>query len=130
MKVCLLALLLSAAILSADQPAPAGDNLGRQDPRSSVTGFLEACRSQDFQKAAQYLDLRRVRPQQGPVLARQLEAVLNSARQFSVLRISRDPQGNPQSADPNRIQVADFTQDGQQTAIELERVTLQSNGPQ
>jgi MscS family membrane protein len=132
MKACLtVALLLSTAILPA-QPAtqPPNDNLDRQDPRSSVTAFLEACRNRDFQKASQYLDLRRAHRQQGPVLARELEAVLNSAEPFNVLHLSRNPEGISGSADPNRVQVATFTQNGRQTPLDLERVTLQANGPQ
>jgi MscS family membrane protein len=134
MKACLLrSFLLSVAFVPAGPatPAtPAADSLGRQDPRSSVTGFLEACRSQDYQKAAEYLDLRHVSSREGPALARQLEAVLNSSKEFNVLHLSRNPEGNPASSDPHRVRVAAFTQDGQQTAIELERVALQANGPQ
>ena len=64
------ALLLSTA-LGAEPPAkqektapePTAtipeDEFGRGSPRSSVKGYLAACREGDYQKASNYLDLRR-----------------------------------------------------------------------
>jgi len=43
----------------AAAPAPLTDSLGRSTPRGTVRGFLDAARSGDNARAAQYLDPRR-----------------------------------------------------------------------
>jgi MscS family membrane protein len=123
------------ALHAATALAPPTDPLGRQNPRSAVTGFLEACRNRDYQKAAQYLDLRQLSPhnsrQQGPDLAQKLEAVLNADPQFNVLDLSRNPEGNPSDdADTNREHVATIMQDGRSLTLDLERVILSAGAPQ
>ncbi len=57
------------------------DALNRGTPRRSAIGFLEACAQFDYEKAAQYLDLRNL-PEDvaaigGHELARQLNHVLS-----------------------------------------------------
>jgi MscS family membrane protein len=95
MKFWITLLLAAPALLSQADNKP--DPLGRDNPRSSITNFLEACQDRDFSKAAQYLDLSSIpqslRGQRGPDLARQLDAVLNGDPHFNVFRLSRDPQG-------------------------------------
>jgi MscS family membrane protein len=119
---------------AAPPATPPADKLGRQNPRSSATGFLEACQSGDYQKASQYLDLREFssgyRAENGPKLAKKLEAILNSDPRFSVLRLSRNPEGDLSSPNPNREPAATITQNGQALTLELERVTLQDRGQQ
>jgi hypothetical protein len=111
--------------------APASDNLHRDDPRSSVTAFLEACERQDYATASQYLDLRSWseanRKGTGPQIARKLEAALNYAPEFSVMRLPQNPEGN--SADSPQETVATLTQGGQTYTLELERVPLQAGQP-
>ena len=57
------------------------DALDRGTPRGSAVGFLEACAKLDFEKAAQYLDLRNlpddVSELGGHELARQFNHVLS-----------------------------------------------------
>lgn len=78
----------------ATQPTPAPEKLAEQDlakpmgppdpfnrgtPRGSVYGFALACRKGDYERAAEYLDLRRLPPEdreRGPEIARQLRAAL------------------------------------------------------
>jgi len=119
---------------AAPAAPPPADSLGRENPRSAVTGFLEACQSQDYQKAAQYLDLRgfsaTYRNENGPELAKKLEAVLNSDPHFSVLRLSRNPERDFSSSNPNREPVATITQGGQAITLDLEPITPQDGGPQ
>ncbi len=107
------------------QVAPATDSLGRDNPRSTVTNFLEACRDGDYSKAAQYLDLRSVpapkRAERGPELAKQLEAVLDSDSDLSVLRISRDPQG---SQDNGREHIATLNDNSKPVTLDLQLVAL------
>jgi MscS family membrane protein len=52
------------------------DEFGRGSPRGTVKGYLAACREGDYEKAANYLDLRRI-PRDGPTLARQLRIILS-----------------------------------------------------
>jgi MscS family membrane protein len=57
------------------------DALNRGNPRGSITGYLEAAATFNWEKAAEYLDLRKL-PQEvsevgGPELARQLNHVLS-----------------------------------------------------
>ncbi len=42
---------------AAEQKGP-NDALNRGTPRGSITGFLDACADFDYQRAAEYLDLR------------------------------------------------------------------------
>ncbi|HTX35433.1 MAG TPA: mechanosensitive ion channel family protein [Bryobacteraceae bacterium] len=137
-RTLLIALCLAACSVSqaaqAGKPA-AGDSLDRQTPRSSVTGFLEACRDRNYTKAAQYLDLGRFpasqRQQEGPDLARKLETILNSDPDFNVWRLSRDPEGNlSDDADPSRDVAATVEQNGNPVSLYLERVTLPGGRPQ
>jgi MscS family membrane protein len=128
-------LIVCLNALRAAPPQPASDSLGRENPRSAVTAFLEACRDQDYPKAAQYLDLRQLssgyREKNGPELSKQLEAILNSDSQFSILRLSRNPEGDlTDDPDPNRESVATIAQNGRNLTLDLERVTLQSGGPE
>jgi MscS family membrane protein len=126
--------ILLVPALFASPAAPSADPLNRQNPRSAVTGFLEACREQDYRKAAQYLDLRQLsasdREKNGPALATRLEAVFNSDSTFNVLDLTRNPQGDQSdSSDPNRQHVITIPQDGRNLTLDLERVTLQNGGP-
>jgi MscS family membrane protein len=120
-------LLIAAHSLYA-QTAPKPDPLGRDDPRDSVTGFLEACQAHDFGRAAQYLDLSSMpepdRAQRGPALARQLEAALNADPHFRVLHLSRDPEGDlSDDNDPAREHIAAAVKAGKPVSIDLARIT-------
>ncbi|HUI79510.1 MAG TPA: mechanosensitive ion channel family protein [Bryobacteraceae bacterium] len=97
-----------------------------------MTAFLQACHRQDYKVAAQYLDLRylsdRNRLARGPELAKKLEALLNSAPDFSVSALSRDPAGDP-NANPSREPIVTLTQGSGTYTLDLERVMLQPGGP-
>lgn len=132
-KLCASLLLLFRGVCSAAAlPAPA-DPLGRLNPRSSVTHFLEACHSGDYGKASQYLDLAglptRARPQQGPQLAKDMEDILNAASNFDVLQLSQSAAGNPNDdPDPNIDHVTSVTVNDQTVTLEME-LTKQPSGP-
>ncbi len=106
-KIKLVGLALAGIFAcGAATTAPAADALRRGNPRSAVTAFLETCHSDDYETAAEYLDLSRIearaRGEEGPKLAKELEAILNSATSFDVLRLSQDAQGNlGDDPDPN-----------------------------
>jgi MscS family membrane protein len=117
--------LCGALTLGFGAPATT-DPLHRENPRSSVTAFLEACHQADYGKASQYLDLSRVpqrqRAQDGPKLAKDLESFLNADGGFDVLRLSQDPEGNlNDDPDPNLEHVTTVTINGQRFTLELYR---------
>jgi MscS family membrane protein len=70
----------------------------RDTPRATVLGFLNATRERDFQRAAAYLDLRRIpqaeRAAQGALLARQLRQVLDRALWIDPDLLSAGPEGD------------------------------------
>jgi MscS family membrane protein len=107
------------------QPASKPDPLGRDDPRSAITNFLEAAQSGDYSKAAQYLDLSSIpaslRSQRGPEIARQLDTVLNTDPHFNVFRLSRDPQGGLASGE-SRVHIATAMEAGKPVTVDLARV--------
>jgi MscS family membrane protein len=73
------------------------DALNRGTPRGSIIGFLEACSAFDFEKAAQFLDLRNlpdeVEELGGRELARQLNHVLSRAVWLDDYTVSDSPDG-------------------------------------
>jgi MscS family membrane protein len=78
------------------------DEFGRGSPRSSVRGYLTACREGDYEKAANYLDLRRI-PGEGPALARQLRTVLSRTLWVDIELLSPEHKGRSNDGlPPNR----------------------------
>ena len=73
------------------------DDLDRGTPRRAVQGFLQAARTHNYRRAAEYLDLRRVPAEEaktlGPQLARQLKIVLDQQLSIDVERLSDSPAG-------------------------------------
>lgn len=105
------------------------DALKRTTPRSSVYAFLRACHDGNYNIAAQYLDLRRLRPAErsieGPELARQLSELLNQNAHFEVGRLSNDPQGNiNDNLPPLTDTLATFELNQQTIPLLLDRVSL------
>jgi MscS family membrane protein len=137
MGVILFALFLAAGLnclAEAPNAAASPDPLGRDNPRSAVTRFLLACHNEDYQRAANYLDLRHLsaknRDAQGPALARELEAILNSSADFNVLHLSQDAEGDHfDIADPATQPVATILRNGQRGTLDLSRVALKSGMP-
>ncbi len=127
LRRCIAAFLLILSSMALAQKAPATDPLGRTNPRSAVSGFLEACQSNDFTRAAQYLDLSHfpetLRAEAGPRLARQLEDILNSNSSFSPLRLTQNPQGSMQDpSNPNIERVTTVKARGGNVTLDLERI--------
>jgi MscS family membrane protein len=73
------------------------DALGRGNPRSSIIGYLTAAADLQWEKAAEYLDLRNLPPEVkeigGPELARQLNHVLSRTVWFDDYSVSDNPEG-------------------------------------
>ena len=95
--------LLWGSVLAAEQ-APAEnaaasptsevpeDEFERGSPRGTVKGYLAACREGDYEKAANYLDLRRI-SEDGPTLVRQLQIILSRTLWVDVEALSEDHKG-------------------------------------
>src|SRR5579864_4035801 len=129
--VVLPVLLLGNAFSQTTQAAKSKDPLNRETPQSSVYSFLQASHAHDYDKAAKYLDLRKLPPDQrlknGPQLAQQLQRILDRDAQFDVANFSNDPEGSrAENLPPNRERIDSFTVNGQTLDLELERVILRS----
>jgi MscS family membrane protein len=95
------------------------DEFDRGVPITSVTGFLDAARKGDYERAAQYLDMRNLPKEmdksQGPDLARQLKTVLDRGLLIDLELLSDDPKGHADDGLPSyrdmlgRIETPDKT---------------------
>ncbi len=81
----------------ARPPAGPDDAFDRGVPRSAMRGYLEATREGDYERAAEYLDLRRIprsqRAARGPRLARELKTVLDQTLWVELDALSEEPKG-------------------------------------
>jgi hypothetical protein len=68
------------------------DELERGSPQSAVRGYLAACRAKDYEKAARYLDLRRIEGDPA-TLARQLRVVLSRTLWIDIEGLSPESEG-------------------------------------
>ena len=89
-------------------PTPGGptDEFDRGVPRTTMQGFLQACRDGDYKRAAEYLDLGRIaakdRATKGPALARHLKVVFDHALWVDPEALSDDPEGEADDGLPPR----------------------------
>jgi MscS family membrane protein len=91
------------------EPAPAprpDDPYDRGSPRSAMRGFLSAGRAGEWERAAQFLELRGLpaglRNEDPAVLARQLKTVLDRTLWVELETLSDDPAGTPDDGLPPR----------------------------
>jgi MscS family membrane protein len=86
-----------AAAPKEEKPKGPVDDYDRGTPQTSIEGFLNATRDGDFDRAAKYLDLRRLpkgtAQEQGPILARKLKMVLDRTLWVDVDSLSDLPEG-------------------------------------
>ncbi len=79
-------------------PVGPADDFDRGTPRTSVAGFLASADERDYERAAEYLDLRRLprgmRKSDGPRLARQLNIVFDRTLWIDLDHLSGDPKGH------------------------------------
>ena len=74
------------------------DPFNRGTPRGSMYGYLTAARARDYERAAEYLDLRRLpldQQERGPELARRLKVVLDQTMWVDVGNLSDSNAGTP-----------------------------------
>jgi len=130
-KVVFLTLLIFGVLSAA---VPVTDGLQRDNPRSSLIAFLEACQRGDYETASQYLDLRgwsaANRKSAGPAVAKKIEAALNSAPDFAAMRITQNPEGSSAIGDNSpQEMIATVAESGQTYTLQMERVALQQGQP-
>ncbi|MDJ0852879.1 MAG: mechanosensitive ion channel family protein [Myxococcota bacterium] len=82
----------------ARKPLGPKDDFDRGVPRTSVEGFLQAVDENDWVRAAEYLDIRKLprgfAPREGPELARQLALVFDRLIWIHTENLSIDPKGH------------------------------------
>ena len=110
-------------------PTPAGpvDEFDRGVPRHTMLGFLQAGRAGDYERAAAYLDLSRIKSRNravdGPVLARRLKVVLDQTLWLNVEALSDDPSGHRDDGlPPHRERVGTIRTTRAPVDVLLERV--------
>jgi MscS family membrane protein len=113
----------------APKKAPPGpvDDFNRGVPRTSVEGYIKALRENDYQRAAEYLDLRNLQQglsaSDGPRLARELGVVLDRALWIELDQLSEDPGGHSDDGLPAyRDYVDSIEDDAGRVDILLQRV--------
>jgi MscS family membrane protein len=103
------------------------DEFNRGVPRSSLKGYLKAAREGDYERAAEYLDLRnlpaRMDESKGPRLARQLKIALDKKLWFDLEAVSAHPDGFTGDAlPPNRDNIGRIKTPEKTVDILLQRV--------
>jgi MscS family membrane protein len=92
------ATLVSLILMVLPVASAAEDALGRDTPRGTMTGFLVATREGEFERGAQYLELRGLDPATarlgGAELARRLKMVLDQGLWVDLDALSDEPDGN------------------------------------
>lgn len=105
------------------------DPLGRTTPRGTVLGFIKAAQAGDYERAADYLDARRV-PGNAQELARQLKVILDRGLRINLDFLSAKPEGdledNPQA---NREVVGVVTKGGKSLEVYLDRIQHGNTSP-
>jgi len=90
---------------SPSKPLGPVDKLDRGVPRTAVGGYFGAVKKNDFETAAEYLDLRNMprgySQSDGPELARQLKVVLDRALWVDMDILSIDPNGHSDDGLPS-----------------------------
>ena len=102
----------------------------RATPRSALFGYLEACRENDFRRAASFLNLEhaRFRNADGPDLAQQLKEVLDRRLSGNPGLLSNNPAGDQTDGlDPDYELVGTVHSGGKSVDILLERVSRDGN---
>lgn len=105
------------------------DPLNRDTPRGAMTGFLVAARAGDWERAARYLDLSDLPPEErqdaGPALAQRLKRVLDRSLWVDLDNLVDEPRGDLGEAglrpERDRVGIIDLPQGGRAEVL-LERV--------
>ena len=105
------------------------DRLGRDTPHGSALGYLKSGREGDYERAAKYLDLRRlpitIHSVDATELARQLKIVLDRTLWVDMSLLSEDPKGHAEDGLPSHRDYVGSVELGERKVdILLQRVRL------
>jgi MscS family membrane protein len=110
-----------AASPSSVPPSP--DQLGRETPSGTVVGFLRTAQAGNYQAAADYLQMSKIRRQsQGLDMAEKLKVLMDRAFVGSLRRLSTDPDGNPDYGTPEQQTIGNFSSGETDIPVVLVRV--------
>ncbi len=112
---------------TAPTAMPPTDPLGRGTPRDAIRNFLESCHAQQFARAAEYLDLSKLkkaeRRVQGPQLARELGLLLDHDTHFELGKLESTALGRSEDALPPDIDLLNtFEMDSATYPLYLQRI--------
>jgi MscS family membrane protein len=110
-----------------EAPAIVADELNRGTPERSARGFLAAVDKRDYEKAAEYLDLRNLRGAatnlNGQQLARRMEVIINRAKWTDVDELVDDPAGQGGDNLPEyRDSIGTVEHDGKDVRLLMQKV--------
>jgi MscS family membrane protein len=110
------------------QTEASDDPLGRGTPRGTVLGFFKAVGKEDYDEAAGYLDTK----QKGDLaqkLAQELKTILDKEGSIDIKNLSRRPEGDAASSQPNRYLAGVVTSSSGKVEIWLDRVKRGDDPP-
>lgn len=85
------------------------DPFGRDTPRDSMRSFLESCHGSNFERASEYLDLRKLgrtrRPAEGASIAKQLCSLLDRDARFELEKLDNAGEGKRDDGLPADIEL-------------------------
>ncbi|MBW2498249.1 MAG: mechanosensitive ion channel family protein, partial [Deltaproteobacteria bacterium] len=114
------------------RPMGPPDPFNRGTPRGSMYGYLTAARARDYERAAEYLDLRRLpldQQDRGPELARRLKVVLDQTMWIDVGNLSDSNAGTPNDTLPEwQNLVGDIETKEGTVSILMQRVPRAADG--
>ena len=99
----------------------------RETPRGALLGYLEACRQDDYRRAASFLNIRRERRRSDTpeALALQLKQILDRKLLQDLSAISNAPEGDlTDGLEPQFELIGTVKQEDQNVDLLLERVPL------
>jgi MscS family membrane protein len=106
------------------------DPLGRTTPSGTVLGFLGAAQAQNYQAAADYLQMPAARRQsQGADLARKLKVLMDSAFVGHLSQISGNPEGNPDNGIPDQQTIGVFSLPNEGTESDVPVILVRVTDP-
>ncbi len=121
---------LSSGVTNAQATAKNTDPLGRNTPRGTLTGFMEATQKGDNERAAEYLQLPRQETEIDITrVVQDLKILLDHAYVGRLASVSDNPEliFNPQ-LQPNEERVGEFAVDGKELPLFVVRVPDGNSG--
>jgi MscS family membrane protein len=121
---------LSTGVSSAQAAAKSADPLGRDTPRGTLTGFMQAAQAGDNERAAEYLQLPRQENEiDSSRVVKDLKTLLNQAYVGRLGSITDNPElAYDPRLEPNQQRVGEFTVNGKELPLIVVRVPDGNSG--